>query len=268
MGLLDGKNGLVVGVANKKSIAWGIAQALHANGARLAFSSLETNIRRVRKLAPQVNSDLIIGCDVQRDEDIARMAEWLKDVFEGKLDILVHSIAYADLNDLGGEFLETSRAGWRLALDISAYSLVALARAVRPLMNKAGGGSIITLTFGDYKVVPGYNIMGVAKAALEVAMRYIAYDLGPENIRVNAIKAGPIPTLSAMAIENFDIALGTIEECSPLLRNVTLEDVGNTAVYLASDLSSAATGTAIHVDSGMNIMSPGAKAHRKLEDIS
>jgi enoyl-[acyl-carrier protein] reductase I len=265
MGLLDGKNALVVGVANKKSIAWGIAQALHSQGARLAFSSLETNIRRVRKLSPQVNSDIIIGCDVQKDDDLTRLFEEIKGPFEGKLDILVHSIAFAYMDDLGGEFINTSRSGWNLALDVSAYSLVTLARAARPLMNAAGGGSIITLTFGDHKVVPGYNIMGVAKATLEVAMRYIAYDLGSENIRVNAIKAGPIPTLSSVAIEDFDVALRTTEECSPLLRNVTLEDVGKSAVYLASDLSSGVTGATIQVDSGMNIMSTGVKKHRNLK---
>lgn len=266
MGLLDGKNALVVGVANKRSIAWGIAQALHAHGARLAFSCLETNMRRVKKLAAQVESDIIISCDVQKEDDIARLFDELNVSFQGRLDILVHSIAYADLNDLEGEFIKTSRAGWQLALDVSAYSLLALSRSVRPLMNAAGGGSIITLTFGDFKVVPGYNIMGIAKAALEVAVRYLAYDLGPENIRVNAIGSGPIPTLSSMAIENFDTALRKVEECSPLLRNIGAEDVGNTAVYLASDLSSNITGAVVKVDSGMNIMCPGSVPHRRLKN--
>jgi enoyl-[acyl-carrier protein] reductase I len=268
VGLLDGKNALVLGVANKRSIAWGIAQALHAHGARLAFSCLETNMRRVKKLAPQVETDIILGCDVQKEDDIARLFDELNVSFQGRLDILVHSIAYADLNDLGGEFIKTSRGGWHLALDVSAYSLVALARACRPLMKLAEGGSIITLTFGDYKVVPGYNIMGVAKAALEVTVRYLAYDLGPENIRVNAIGAGPIPTLSSMAIENFDTALQKVEECSPMLRNIGQEDVGNTAIYLASHLSRNVTGTVIKVDSGMNIMCPGSIPHRKHKEVT
>ncbi len=267
MDLLTGRNALVVGVANKKSIAWGIAQALHAHGAHLAFSCLETNIRRVKKLAPQVNSEIIIGCDVQKDEDITRLFEQVKDAFDGKLHILIHSIAYADINDLGGEFIKISRSGWNLALDVSTYSLVALARSARPYMKAAGGGSIITLTFGENEVVPGYNIMGVAKAALEMAVRYLAYDLGPENIRVNAIKAGPIATMSSLAIENFDTALRTDSECSPLLRNVTSEDVGKTAVYLASDFSSAVTGAVIRVDSGMNIMCPAAVPHRRLKEV-
>ena len=266
MGLLDGKKALVAGVANKKSIAWGIAQALYALGAQFAFTCHETNVRRVRKLAPQVNSEIIIPCDVGKDEDIMQAFDQLAATFDGKLDILVHSIAYANMDDLGGEFIRTSRSGWHLALDISAYSLVAFARCARPLMNAAGGGSIMTLTFGDNKVVPGYNIMGVAKAALEMTVRYLAYDLGPENIRVNAIGSGPIPTLSSLAVENFSVALRMMEENSPMLRNVTLEDVGKTAVYLASDLSSAVTGAVIKVDSGMNIMCPPTAPHRKLKE--
>ncbi len=267
MGLLDGKKTLVAGVANKKSIAWGIAQALHAHGAKLAFTCHETNLRRVKKLAPQVDSEIIIPCDVGRDEEIIQAFDHIGTAFDGKLDILVHSIAYANIDDLGGEFIRTSRSGWNLALDISAYSLVALVRCARPLMNKAEGGSIMTLTFGDCKVVPGYNIMGVTKAALEVAVRYLAYDLGPENIRINAIGAGPIPTISSLAIEDFSVALRMMEEYSPLLRNISLEDVGKTAVYLASDLSNAVTGAVIKVDSGMNILCPPGRRHRKLQGV-
>jgi enoyl-[acyl-carrier protein] reductase I len=268
MGLLNGKKALIAGVANKRSIAWGIAQAFHAEGVRLALSCLEGNVRRLRKLAPEVNPDIIIPCEVQKEEDIARTFAQVSEVFDGKLDILVHSIAFANMDDLGGEFIKTPRSGWHLALDISAYSLVALARGARPLMQAAGGGSIMALTFGNGRVVPGYNIMGIAKAALETAVRYLAYDLGPDNIRVNAIESGPIATLSSHAVEDFGRALRSMEECSPLLRNVTPEEVGKTAVYLASDLSMSTTGSILHVDSGMNIMGPTAARHRNFREIS
>jgi enoyl-[acyl-carrier protein] reductase I len=263
MGLLDGKKALVAGVANNKSIAWGIAQALYAQGAQIAFACLETNVRRVNRLASQVHSEIVIPCDVRKDEDIGEAFDKVRTAFDGKLEILVHSIAFANLNDIGGEFIKISRSGWHLALDISVYSLVAFARSARPLMKSAGGGSIITLTFGGDKVVPGYNVMGVAKSALEMTVRYLAYDLGPENIRVNAIGAGPIPTLSSQIIEDFESALRRVEESSPLLRNVTLEDVGKTAVYLASDFSIAVTGAVINVDAGINIMCPATKPHRR-----
>ena len=263
MGLLDGKKALVAGVANKNSIAWGIAQALHAQGAELGFTCLGTNVNRLKKLAPQVESDIIIPCDVQNDDEIGRAIDQLKSSFGTRLDILIHSTAFADLNDLGGEFIKVSRSGWNLALEISAYSLVALARSVRDMMKESGGGSLITLTFlGGSKVIPGYNIMGVAKAALDVSMRYLAYDLGPDNIRVNAISSGPISTLSSMCIEGFPTALKKMETCSPLQRNITLDQLGQTAVYLASDLSSAVTGEILHVDSGMNILGPAAESHR------
>lgn len=268
MALLDAKRALIVGVANKKSLAWGIARALHAHGAQLAFMCLEGNVRRVRKLARQVNSDIIIPCDVRNDDQIADAFDKVDTNFGGMLDILVHCIAYADLDDLGGEFTGISRSGWNLALEISAYSLVALARSARPLMKAAGGGAMITLTYdGSQKVVPGYNIMGVAKAALDTSVRYLAYDLGPEKIRVNAISAGPISTLSSLAIEDFSSALTISEESSPLLLNITQEDIGKTAVYLLSDLSSAVTGEVLHVDAGMNIMCPATKPHRRLKDI-
>lgn len=268
MALLEGKRALVSGVANKKSIAWGIAQALYNHGAQIAFTCLETNVHRVERLASQVHSEIVIPCDVCKDEDIEKAFNEIKTAFDGKLDILVHSIAVANLDDIGGEFIKISRPGWHLALDVSAYSLVSLARSARPLMSAAGGGSIITLTFGGGKVVPGYNIMGVAKAALEISVRYLAYDLGPEKIRVNAISAGAIPTLSSQVVEDFGNALRTIEECAPLLRNITLEDLGKSAVYLASDLSSAVTGEVIDVDAGMNIMCAATKPHRKLNRVS
>jgi enoyl-[acyl-carrier protein] reductase I len=264
MGLLQGRKALVTGVANKKSIAWGIARTFHAYGAQLAFTCLESNIRRVKKLAPQVDCDIIIPCNVQKDEEIEQAFEEVKTAFGGSLDILVHCIAYADLEDLGGEFIGISRSGWNLALEISAYSLVAFARYARSLMHAAGGGSIITLTFlGGHKVVPGYNIMGIAKAALDMSIRYLAYDLGPENIRVNAISAGPVSTMSSLAVEGFSKSLRISQERSPLLHNITLEDLGKTAVYLASDLSSAVTGELLYVDAGMNIMCAGVGQHRK-----
>lgn len=267
MGLLDGKKALICGVTNKKSIAWGIAKSLYANGARLAFACVEGNLRRVKKLVPQVECDTVISCDVQKDEEIVRALDEVGCAYDGGLDILVHSIAYADLNDLGGEFIDISRHGWNNALAISAYSLVCLARYSRPLMNKSGGGSIITLSFmGGDKVVPGYNIMGVAKSALEMSVRYLAYDLGPENIRVNAISAGPVTTISSLAVEDFETSLHSVKKHSPLLRNVTLEDLGGAAVFLASDLSSAVTGEIVCVDAGVHIMAPATKPHPKWRD--
>lgn len=263
MALLTEKNALICGVTNKTSIAWGIAQALHAQGANLAFTCVENNVRRLKKLAPQVNSDIIVPCDVRSDEDIENAFKSVGNAFSGRLDILVHAIAYAHIDDLGGEFIHISRKGWNLALEISAFSLVAMARRARPLMNAAGGGSIFALTFaGGKRVVPGYNIMGVAKAALDMSVRYLAYDLGPENIRVNAISAGPISTPSSLAIEDFDSALRLMENTSPLLRNITLEDLGGTAVYLASDLSRSVTGETIYVDSGISILNAPAKPRR------
>jgi enoyl-[acyl-carrier protein] reductase I len=266
MGLLTGKKALVSGTANHMSIAWGIAKAMHAHGAQIALTCLESNIRRLKKLAPQVHSDIVIPCDVRDDYKIGQAFDQVKEVFDGRLDILVHSLAYADLKDIGGEFIRISRSGWSTALEISAYSLIVFARHVRPLMNASGGGSIITVTFGGgEKVVPGYNIMGVSKAALETTVRYLAYDLGPENIRVNAISPGPIPTPSSLMVEDFGTALKMTEEHSPMLRNITLEDVGGAEVYLASDLSSGVTGAIIKVDSGMNIVGAPAKAHPKLK---
>jgi enoyl-[acyl-carrier protein] reductase I len=264
MGLLDGKTALVCGVTNKSSIGWGIAKALHAQGARLAFTCVENNVRRLKRLIPEVGSDIVIPCDVLKDEDIASAAENLQLAFQGRLDILVHSIAYSNISDLGSEFIQVSRSGWNLALEASAYSLVALSRAFRPMMTASGCGSIITLTFvGGRNVVPGYNIMGIAKSALNMSVKYLAYDLGPDRIRVNAISAGPITTFSSLAVENFDTALQLVQTHSPLLRNITQEDLGGTAVYLASDLSSAVTGEILFADSGMHILAPPAAVHRR-----
>lgn len=262
MRLLEGKRALVSGVANRRSIAWGIAQALHEHGAEVALTCLESARRRVAKLAAGLDSDLVFSCDVSKDEDIARAFEEVGNAFNGKLDVLVHSIAYARLEDMGGEFLTVTREGWRLALEISAYSLVAMARAARPLMQAAGGGSILTLSFlGGTKVAPSYNIMGVAKAALESAVRYLAYDLGPDGIRVNALSPGPISTVSSLVVERFEESSQKVETRSPLLRGVTARDVGNAAVFYAAEVSKMVTGSTLEVDSGMGMLICGAGPH-------
>ena len=252
-GLLAGKNVLIMGVRNKWSIAWGIAQAAYREGANLIFTYLgDREKEELEKLAAGMGTLHARSCDVTSDEDIEKLFGWIKSEF-GVLHGLVHAIAFAKSEDLKDSFLNTSREGFRLALDVSAYSLVAVCRHAAELM--AEGGSIITLTYrGSTKVVPGYNVMGVAKAALEACVRYAAYELGARNIRVNSISSGPIKTLSAKGIKNFSDVLKIVEERSPLRRNVTLEDLGNTAVYLLSDLSSGVTGEAIYVDSGYNNM--------------
>jgi enoyl-[acyl-carrier protein] reductase I len=251
--LLTGKKALIFGVANDHSIAWGIAQALHAHGATLGFSSIEMLIeRRVRPLAASIGATFVEPCDVQQDADIERVfARWQKE--QGNLDILVHALAFARREDLDGRFVDTSRDGFALALDVSAYSLVALARAAAPLMPT--GGSIMTLSYyGAEKVVANYNVMGVAKAALEASVRYLAADLGPDNIRVNAISAGPIRTLAASGVSGFKQMYGKFKDVAPLRRNIGIEDVGGAAVYLASDLSAAVTGETLYVDGGFNVL--------------
>jgi enoyl-[acyl-carrier protein] reductase I len=253
MGLLDGKNALVFGVANDHSIAWGIAQALHAEGATVGFSSIESMIeKRVRPLATSIGSTFVEPCDVQSDADIERVfARWGETT--DHLDILVHALAFAKREDLSGGFVNTSRDGFALALDVSAYSLVALARGARGYLR--AGSSILTLTYyGSEKVVANYNVMGVAKAALEASVRYLAADLGPDGIRVNAISAGPIRTLAASGIAGFKKMYGAFDEVAPLRTNISIEDVGRSAVYLASDLSSAVTGEVLYVDGGFNII--------------
>jgi enoyl-[acyl-carrier protein] reductase I len=263
MALLDGKKALVTGVANKNSIAWGIARSLHEHGARIGFLCLPSNVGRLKRLAPGVESDIIVPCDVQQDDQIQRGTDEVVKALGG-LDVLIHSIAFAEMTDLEGEFIGVSRAGWNRALEVSAYSLVALARSARGRMRESGGGAVITLTFyGGTKVIPNYNIMGVAKAALDASLLYLAYDLGPDKIRVNAISAGPIQTPSSMVIHGFATALKRMESCSPLLRNITQDQLGAAAVYLASDLASGVTGHTLHVDSGMNILGPAAEPHRR-----
>jgi enoyl-[acyl-carrier protein] reductase I len=253
MGLLNGRNALVFGVANDHSIAWGVARALHDEGAEVGFSSVESLIeRRVRPLAESIGSTFVEPCDVQSDEQIQHVFARWSETHES-LDILVHALAFARREDLEGSFVDTSRDGFALALDVSAYSLVALAREARPLLRR--GSSVLTLSYyGAEKVVANYNVMGVAKAALEASVRYLAADLGPDGVRVNAISAGPIRTLAASGIAGFKRMYGEFAEIAPLRANITPEDVGRSAVYLASDLSSAVTGETLYVDGGFNIL--------------
>jgi enoyl-[acyl-carrier protein] reductase I len=253
VGLLDGKKALIFGVANDHSIAWGIAKALHEQGATLGFSSIEMLVeKRVRPLADSIGATFVEPCDVQNDADIERVfARWQKE--QGTLDILVHALAFAKREDLDGRFVDTSREGFTLALDVSAYSMVALARAAAPLMTS--GGSMMTLSYyGAEKVVANYNVMGVAKAALEASVRYLAADLGPQNIRVNAISAGPIRTLAASGIAGFKSMYGKFKDIAPMRQNISIDDVGGTAVYLASDLSRNVTGETVYVDGGFNVL--------------
>ncbi len=249
---LNGKQGLIFGVANKNSIAWGISQALHAEGAQLGFAYAgEMLEKRVRPLAESVHSPLIMPCDVTRDADITAAFAQARDVF-GSIDFLVHSIAFAPKEDLMGSFRDTSRAGFQLAMDISCFSLIALARQASALM--PDGGSILTMTyFGAEKVTPNYNVMGVAKAALEASVRYLAWDLGQDRIRVNAISAGPIRTLAAAGISGFRKSQEYIGRVAPR-GNVTQQDIGDMAQFLLSSKSSGITGEVIHVDGGYNIM--------------
>ncbi len=252
MGLLEGKRGIIFGVANDMSIAWGIAQQLRAEGATLAFTYLNQALeKRVRPLAESLGADQILPCDVTNDEEIEAVFKTLEKEW-GQLDFVVHAVAFANREDLKHGFSQTSRAGFQLALDISAYSLVAMTRYAVPLMNK--GGSIVTMTYlGAERVIPNYNVMGVAKAALEASVRYLAAELGEKNIRVNAVSAGPIKTLAASGIANFREKLKLMDERAPLRRCVTQEEVGKASLYLLSDLASGVTGEIHYVDSGYNI---------------
>jgi enoyl-[acyl-carrier protein] reductase I len=254
MSLLAGKLGIVFGVANKRSIAWAIAQAWHGAGARLAFTYQGERLKdNVEELAGAFGADtLILPCDVTKDDEIAGVFKAVGDKF-GKLHLLLHSVAFAPKDALEGEFLNTSREAFRIAHDVSAYSLVALARAAAPLM--PDGGSIIGMSYyGAEKVVPHYNVMGVAKASLEASTRYLAYDLGPKKIRVNCISAGPVNTLAARGIAGFGEMLKVYETRSPLRRNLAPEELGGTGTFLASDGAAAITGQVIYVDCGYQIM--------------
>jgi enoyl-[acyl-carrier protein] reductase I len=251
MGLLDGKNALIFGLANERSIAWGITQAFKREGASLGISYAgEMLERRVKPLAEQVGCKWVEECDVTKDDQIALVAEKAAKHF-GKIDVLVHSIAFAGRDELSRPYYQTSREGFKNALDISVYSLVALTNAFLPILNP--GASVMCLTYyGSVKVAPHYNVMGVAKAALESSTRYLAYDLGPQKIRVNAISAGPIRTLAAAGVGGFRDMYKRFADVSPMRENINIEDVGNAAVFLASDLSTRITGEVLYVDGGFN----------------
>jgi enoyl-[acyl-carrier protein] reductase I len=250
-----GKRGLVLGVANKRSIAWAIAKRLADEGAELAFTFQGGRIEKsVRELAESVSSPLVTECDVRADEDVTRVFSEVEETFGG-LDLLVHSVAFAAAEDLEGRFTDTPRERFWLALDVSSYSLVACARAAEPLMEAGGGGSIMTMTYlGGVRAVPHYNVMGVAKAALDASVRYLAWDLGQKNIRVNAVSAGPVRTLAARSIAGFPTMEAIVEERSPLHRPIDSDDVGAAAAYLLSDEADNVTGTTLYVDSGYHAM--------------
>ena len=256
MPLLEGKTGIVFGVANKRSIAWAIAQALAREGMRLAFTYQGERLKEsVEALTSKAMPEaLLLPCDVTNDAEIDSVFERVGNEF-GHLDVLLHSVAYAPKEDLEGEFINTSREGFKLAHDISAYSLVALTRAALPYFEKAGGGSVLALTYlGATRAVEGYNVMGVAKASLEASVRYLAANLGPKNIRVNALSAGPVNTLAARGIKGFTTMLHHHAERAPMRRNVELEEIGNTGLFLLSPMSSGITGEVMFVDCGYNVV--------------
>ncbi|HEX6095317.1 MAG TPA: enoyl-ACP reductase [Thermoanaerobaculia bacterium] len=255
MPLLEGKTGVVFGVANRRSIAWAIAQALSREGMRLAFTYQGERLKEsVSALTSTLPDSLLLPCDVTNDAEITAVFEQAGEKY-GQLDVLLHSVAYAPKEDLEGEFINTSREGFKLAHDISAYSLVALTRAALPYFEKAGGGSVLALTYlGATKAVEGYNVMGVAKASLEASVRYLAANLGPRNVRVNALSAGPVNTLAARGIKGFTGMLHHHAERAPLRRNVELEEIANAGLFLLSPMSRGITGEVMFVDGGYNIV--------------
>ena len=255
MGLLDGRTGIIFGVANKRSIAWAIAQALAGAGMRLAFTYQGDRLKEnVTELAGTLPGSVIYPCDVASDAEVSAVfAGVARDL--GRLDTLVHSVAFAQREDLEGDFVATSREGFRVAHDVSAYSLVGLVRAALPLLEKSDAASVIAMTYlGSERVAAGYNVMGVAKASLEASVRYLAANLGPKRVRVNAISAGPVNTLAARGVRGFTEMLKHHAEKAPLRRNVELREVGDTALFLASRMASGITGEVIYVDCGYNIM--------------
>jgi len=253
MGLMDGKVALIFGVANKNSIAWGITQKFHDEGATIALSyGAQVLEKRVMPLAEEIGCDFVELCNVANDEEIDAVFAKVRERY-GKVDVLVHSVAFANREDMGGRFLDISREGFKMALDVSAFSLIALAKRAEPLMTE--GGSILSLTYyAAEKVMPKYHVMAIAKAALEAITMYLANDLGPKGIRVNAISAGPIKTLAAAGVPGFRLMLKYSEKSAPLRKLVSQEEVGNAALFLASDLGSAVTGEVMHVDAGFNIL--------------
>ena len=257
MGELDGKTALIFGVANHNSIAWSIAQKLAAQGARLAFTYQERMEQNVRKLTASMENALVLPCDVQNDSELDATFDKVGSEFGG-LDMLVHSVAYAPTDDLRGRVSHVSRDGFLTALDISAYSLLAMGKRAEPLMQQRGGGSIVAMTYlGSVRVVPGYNLMGIAKAALEASIRYLAWDLGPAGIRVNGISAGPLRTLSARGVGNINDMFTLVEQVAPLRRNIAQGDVGDLAAYLCSPAAQNLTGNVIYLDAGFQLMGLG-----------
>lgn len=253
---LKGKNAIVTGIANNRSIAWGIAQQLHKAGANLGVTYLPDDKgrfeKKVRTLVEPLNPSIFLPCNVQDDQQIDETFETIKKEW-GHIDILIHCLAFAHKEDLSGIFSQTSREGFKTALDISSYSLVRLVQAAKPILKS--GGSVVTLSYiGGVKVIPNYNVMGIAKAALEMNVRYLAAELGSDNVRVNAISAGPIRTLASSAVGGILDMIHHVEETAPLRRTVTQEEVGNTAAFLSSDLSSGITGQVVYVDAGYEIM--------------
>jgi enoyl-[acyl-carrier protein] reductase I len=253
---LTGKNALVTGIANNRSIAWGIAQQLHKAGANLGITYLPDDKgkleKKVAELVEPLQPSLFVPCDVQNDEQVEAAFNTVREKW-GRLDVLIHCLAFANRDDLSGDFSNVSRDGFNLALDVSAYSLVQLCRAAKPLMTE--GGAVVTLTYlGGVRVVPNYNVMGIAKAALEMNVKYLAAEMGPQNIRVNAISAGPIRTLASSAVGGILDMIHHVEAVAPLRRTVTQTEVGNTAAFLCSDLSTGITGQVIYVDAGYEIM--------------
>ena len=266
-----GKRGIVMGVVNDHSLAWAISHFIHEQGAELGFSHLpdkegrDRMERRVRKLTDPIGSKLVFPCDVSKDEDIKKFFEAVAATY-GKIDFIIHSIAFAPLDDIRCPTLMASRAGFQVAMDISVYSMIAIARAAAEVMND--GGAMLTLTyFGGERVVAGYNLMGVCKAALDSAVKYLAYDLGPRGIRVNALSAGPVRTLAASAVGDFDEMMKLYAAVSPLGRNITMAEVAHSAAFLVSPLSTATTGEIFHVDSGYNIMGSPGRAVEKLGSL-
>ncbi len=255
MPLLEGKTALIFGVANHRSIAWAIAQALAKEGARLALTYQDRMEKYVRDLAATIPGTLVLPCDVQNDEQLDTVFKEVGEAFDGGLDILVHSVAFAPKQAMEGAFLDTTRSDFNTALDISAYSLLAMAQRAKPLMQARGGGSIITMTYmASERVMPKYNVMAVAKAALECIVRFLAYELGEANIRVNAISAGPLNTLAARGVSGFTTMRDHMGLVAPLRRNIEQSEVGDAALFLCSSLASGITGDILFVDAGYNIM--------------
>jgi len=254
MGLLDGKRALILGVANEKSIAWSIAQAFKREGAEIALTYAgDAFAKRIQPLAESIGANIVIPCDVRSDEEITTAFRELSKQWDS-LDIMVHSIAFANKDELKGSFLDTTREGFAMALDISAYSFIACMRAARPLMTTADANALTLSYYGGQKVFPSYNVMGVAKAALEMSVRYLAEAVGPDGIRVNAISAGPIKTLAAAGVGGFNQIAGIVQSKAPLRKNITQEDVANSALYLCSNMAKGVTGEIHFVDNGYNII--------------